>query len=150
PGGGVYAPPTGEELTFEEYCEMAGWELVAEHGPMKIFCNERENPVPLETQADLQVENIRRGSRRFRIADGVLGGIGWLIVIYFILSLYFDGVRTLSGGTGLFFVFIGLMLGIYGLVELITYQCWYRKAKANAQRDQSFTPTNGHPVISKT
>ena len=149
PGGGVYAPPTGEELTFEEYCEMAGWELAAEHGPMKIFCNERENPVPLETQADLQVENIRRGSRRFRIADGVLGGIGWLIVIYFILSLYFDGVRTLSGGTGLFFVFIGLMLGIYGLVELITYQCWYRKAKVNAQRDQSFTPTKGYPVIVK-
>ena len=150
PGGGVYAPPTGEELTFEEYCEMAGWELVAEHGAIKIFCNERENPVPLETQADLQVENIRRGSRRIRIADGVVGVIGWLIVIYFILSLYFDGVRTLSGGTGLFLVFIGLMLGIYGLVELITYQCWYRKAKANAQRDQSFTPTNGHPVISKT
>lgn len=149
PGGGVYAPPTGEELTFEEYCETAGWKLAAEHGAMKIFCNERENPVPLETQADLQVENIRRGSRRFRIADGVLGGIGWLIVIYFMLSLYFDGVRTLSGGTGLFLVFIGLMLGIYGLVELITYQCWYRKAKANAQRDQSFTPTKGYPVIVK-
>lgn len=149
PGGGVYAPPTGEELTFEEYCDTAGWKLAAEHGAMKIFCNERENPVPLETQADLQVENIRRGSRRFRIADGVLGGIGWLIVIYFMLSLYFDGVRTLSGGTGLFFVFIGLMLGIYGLVELITYQCWYRKAKVNAQRDQSFTPTKGYPVIVK-
>ena len=111
PGGGVYAPPTGEELTFEEYCEMAGWELAAEHGPMKIFCNERENPVPLETQADLQVENIRRGSRRIRIADGVVGVIGWLIVIYFILSLYFDGVRTLSGGTGLTLTFMGLMLG---------------------------------------
>ena len=150
PGGGVYAPPTGEELTFEEYCEMAGWELVAEHGAIKIFCNERENPVPLETQADIQVENIRRGSRRIRIADGVVGVIGWLIVIYFILSLYFDGVRTLSGGTGLFFVFIGLLLGIYGLVELITYQCWYQKAKINAQRDRSFTPTKGHPVISKT
>ena len=149
PGGGVYAPPTGEELTFEEYCEMAGWELAAEHGPMKIFCNERENPVPLETQADLQVENIRRGSRRIRIADGVVGVIGWLIVIYFILSLYFDGVRTLSGGTGLTLTFMGLMLGIYGVVEFITYQRWYRKAKVNAQRDQSFTPTKGHPAASK-
>ena len=144
PGGGVYAPPTGEELTFEEYCEMAGWELAAEHGAIKIFCNERENPVPLETQADIQVENIRRGSRRIRIADGVVGVIGWLIVIYFILSL----VRTLSGGTGLTLTFMGLMLGIYGVVEFITYQRWYRKAKVNAQRDQSFTPTKGHPAAS--
>ena len=32
PGSGVYAPPTGEELTFEEYCQIAGWELAAEHG----------------------------------------------------------------------------------------------------------------------
>lgn len=150
PGGGVYAPPTGEELTFEEYCEMAGWELAAEHGPMKIFCNERENPVPLETQADIQVENIRRGSRRVRIIDGTLGAIGWLILIYFMLNLYFDGVRTLSSGAGLFFAFVGLLLGIYGLVELITYQSWYQRAKANARRDLSFTPTKGHPVISKT
>lgn len=149
PGGGVYAPPTGEELTFEEYCEMAGWGLAAEHGPMKIFCNERENPVPLETQADIQVENIRKGSRRVRIIDGILAVIGWLMVIYFMLSLYFDGVRTLSSGWGFTLVFVGLMLGIYGLVEFITYQRWYRKAKANAQRDQSFTPTKGHPVISK-
>lgn len=149
PGGGVYAPPTGEELTFEEYCEMAGWELAAEHGPMKIFCNERVNPVPLETQADIQVENIRKGSRRFRIADGILGMIGWLLTIYFLLSLYFDGVRTLSGGSGLTLAFVGFMLGVYGFVEFITFRCWYKKAKANAQRDQSFTPTKGHPVISK-
>ena len=149
PGGGVYAPPTGEELTFEEYCEMAGWELAAEHGPMKIFCNERENPVPLETQADIQVENIRKGSRRFRIADGILGIIGWLLTIYFFLSLYFDGVRTLSEGSGLFLAFTGFMLGVYGFVEFITFWFWYKKAKANAQRDQSFTPTKGHPMISK-
>ena len=96
PGSGVYAPPTGEELTFEEYCQIAGWELAAEHGALKIFCNEREDPVPLETQADIQVENIRKGSRRFRIADGILGMIGWLLTIYFFLSLYFDGARTLS------------------------------------------------------
>lgn len=150
PGGGVYAPPTGEELTFEEYCQMAGWELAAEHGAMKIFCNERENPVPLETQADIQVKNIRKGSRRVRIADGILGMIGWLLTIYFFLSLYFDGARTLSDGSGLTLAFTGFMLGVYGLVEFITFRHWYKKAKANAKRDQSFTPTKGYPALPKT
>ena len=149
PGSGVYAPPTGEELTFEEYCQIAGWELAAEHGAMKIFCNERENPVPLETQADIQVKNIRNGSRRFRIADGILGMIGWLLTIYFFLSLYFDGARTLSDGSGLTLAFTGFMLGAYGSVEFITFRRWYKKAKANAKRDQSFTPTKGYPALSK-
>lgn len=149
PGGGIYTPPSGEELTFEEYCRLAGWELAAEYGTMKIFCNERENPVPLDTQADIQVENIRKGSRRFRIADGILGVIGWLITFYFLINLYFDGTRTLSSGTECILAFICCMMGIYAADEFITYQCWYKRAKINAERDQSFTPTKGHPLFMK-
>ena len=104
---------------------------------------------PWRTQADIQVENIRKGSRRFRIADGILGMIGWLLTIYFFLSLYFDGARTLSDGSGLTLAFTGFMLGVYGSVEFITFRRWYKKAKANARRDQSFTPTKGYPMISK-
>ncbi len=144
PGGGFYEPPTEGEMTFAEYCEEAGWELAAEYGVIKIFCNEREHPVPLETQADLQVQNIHLATQKMRISYGVIGVIAWLIGIWFLLSLAVNFTRQFSNAAGCFLGICGLSLGIYAAYYFIAYYIWYRKAERNASEDQMFTPTKGN------
>lgn len=147
PGIGAYTPLSGSEATFEEFCMEAGWELAAELRTMKIFKNERENPEPLESQADIQVENLHKACRMDRIFTLATGVVGWLIVLWFLISLYFNGAGVLSDRNGILFAVLMLSVGIYTADNLITYGRWYRRAKANAERDLSFTPTWSHRTV---
>ncbi len=144
PGGGIYGPVSEGEMTFEDYCAEAGWNLTAEHGEIKVFCNANEDPVPLETQADIQVENIREASERAVFIRAAAALIGWVGILWFLASAVFDSVKTLSSGLGCTWAVLFLCLGISSTDELITYYRWYKRAKANADRDQSFTPTWSH------
>ena len=147
PGVGAYTPLSGSEATFEEFCMEAGWELAAELRTMKIFKNERENPEPLESQADIQVENLHRACRKDQIFTLAAGVVGWLTVLWFLISLYFNGAGVLSDAKGILVAVLMLSVGIYTADDLITYRRWYHRAKANAERDLSFTPTWSHRPV---
>lgn len=146
-GGGYYEPPSEEEITFEEYCAEAGWELVAEYGVMKIFCNEREKPVPLETQADVQVQNTHLALRRMRINYGIVGVVGGIVGIWFLLCLLQNFAGQFSNGLGCTLGICGLSLAVYAASDFILYFLWYRKARKNAAENQSFTPTKGNRMV---
>lgn len=61
PKASEYDPePSEEQALFYEMCEHTGWKLVTTSAQMQIFCNEDENPVPIETDPCVDVENIRR------------------------------------------------------------------------------------------
>lgn len=139
--GKYYKPPSEGEKTFEEYCAAAGWNEVAEYGTMKIFCSKEESPVPLETQADVQVENIRRGTRKMRINYVCIGAIAWIVGLWFLFCLFMDFAGTVSSSLGCFLGICALSLGCYTVYDFVAYRRWYRRAAENAETTQTFTPT---------
>lgn len=56
--------PTEEQQAFNDFCEHSGWQLAASTMQMQVFYNENENPVPIETDPVLEVENIHRSVKK--------------------------------------------------------------------------------------
>ena len=57
PKASSFAPgPTEDQETFYEFCQHAGWVLAAEWAQLQMFYNERENPVPIETDPVMELE----------------------------------------------------------------------------------------------
>ena len=54
--------PSEKQKRFQDFCEHTGWELIASNIQMQIFCNRRENPIPIETEPEIEVENIHKRS----------------------------------------------------------------------------------------
>ena len=65
PAADAFAPhPSEKQKRFQEFCEHTGWELIASNVQMQIFCNRRENPIPIETDPVIEVENIHKSVKK--------------------------------------------------------------------------------------
>ena len=56
-------PTVGEEL-YQEFVEYSGWHFVASNAQMQIFCTEEENPMPIETDPMVELQNIHRAVKK--------------------------------------------------------------------------------------
>ena len=65
PAADAFDPhPSEKQKRFQEFCEHTGWELIASNAQMQIFCNRRENPIPIETDPVIEVENIHKSVKK--------------------------------------------------------------------------------------
>ena len=52
--------PSENQKRFQDFCAYTGWVLAAANAQMQIFYNENENPIPIETDAKIEVETIHK------------------------------------------------------------------------------------------
>lgn len=151
PKASEYQPePSEEQQTLFDYCEMAGWKLIATVAQMQIFCNEQEEPLPVETDAGVQVEIISCAMKKsFLPAQFLLLFLGcaqgWLFLGRFFnhpISVLTDSTAQLSG-------ICWAMVILLSCVELVNYFLWLRKAREAAKRDGSFVATRSFPILQK-
>lgn len=136
PDASVYDPaPTEEQQRMEEYCSRDGWTLAARWGQMQIFYNERENPIPIETDPITQVEIVHRTMRKSMLTNR-------MIMILVVLSqlglavwqLQREPVEFLSRpfSVYIFFAWVSLLLAFGS--EISIYFRWHRKAVRLAEQ----------------
>ena len=136
--------PTGEQKMFHDFCEHSGWIFVTNSAQMQIFYNERENPVPIETEPALELETIHRAAKKnFLPAYFVLLAISLLNGVLFISRLMGDPIGLLSSAASLFTGFALTMLLLLCIAELSRYFSWRSKARKAAERDE-FLETSGN------
>lgn len=148
PQNSQYAPePSEEQLTFQDFCAHTGWELAAAFGPHQFYYNEKEDPVPIQTDPEIELAQIGKAFRRalpIYIAFLLLGlymGCSWL------WTLVNRPIDLLSSAGNLFTGVCWALLFIFFAADLTTYLLWRRKAKAAAQLGE-FVPTHGcHRVM---
>ena len=64
PGASEFDPkPSEKQLEKEELCAQDGWRLVLRWDVMQIFCTDREDAVPIDTDPVPQVDTIHRTMR---------------------------------------------------------------------------------------
>ena len=56
--------PTEEQQAFNEFCEHSGWNLATQTVQMQVFYNENDDPVPIETDPGLELENLHRYAKK--------------------------------------------------------------------------------------
>ncbi len=145
----LYDPkPTEGELTFQEYCKEAGWIMAASNAQLQIFFNEDPDAIPLETDPEVQIENIHAaGKKSFLLYDYLYLGLAILQVGVQLLSRIDDPIPLLTRmdipvASGIWFI-----LGILMVIDLLNYYHWRKKALRLARETGGFLPTKGTPWI---
>ncbi len=135
PGASALDPgPSQQQLDKEDYCAQAGWHLVLRWDAMQIFCTDREDAVPLETDPVPQVANIRQTMRK-NMLTGQLVGIAAILWFLFLQLSQFrrDPVEYFSSTVHLMILPIWLLDLFASLFQLFVFFRWQKKAKQAAQ-----------------
>lgn len=126
--------PSEELLDFREFCAHTGWELVGSHLNLQIFRNTRENPVPIDTDPVMEVENIHCSMKNV-----VLRFTRYSILLYVFqlfsqyLSYVGNPVKFLSSGFRITFCCIYAVLHMLSMLRLGIYYRWLFQARKQAQ-----------------
>lgn len=129
--------PTREQQEFHDFCAQTGWVLAARSAQMQVFCNEREDPVPLETDPAVEVQTIRSAARRSYLPVWfTLLLIAALDCGLFVSRLLGDPVGLLASALNLFTGFTWLLLFLLCVLELGGYFVWSRRASRAAERGE--------------
>ena len=140
--------PTDEQQTFNDFCEHAGWKLAASTMQMQVFYNEAENPIPIETDPALEIENIHRKIKKTVFPSYfLLVFCSFLLGASFIGTLLGDPVYLLSSARKMFTGAWSVITLSYALHELLSYYTWRKKAFRMAQQGE-FLETHGHRALS--
>ena len=135
--------PSEGELTFHDFCERTGWKLAASSAQLQVFCNEREDPVPIETDPATEVDTLHRAARRgFLPAYFLLLAVALLMGWMLIGQLLNDPVRLLASPVSLFSGFTWVLLLMICAVELISYYRWRARAKKAAEHGEFLATPN--------
>lgn len=139
--------PSDKQLEKESLCAQDGWRLVLRWDAMQIFCTDREDAVPIETDPIPQVENIHRTMKKKLLTGQLFALVVILWYLYLQISqLRQDPVDYLSSTGHLFTAPVWLLLLLVILLEIGTYFRWRRKAEQAAE-EGIFLPVRANPWL---
>lgn len=144
-----FAPEPGEELLrFREFCDHSGWTFVAEAAQMQIFCNSSPDPVPIETDALLEIDSIHRGVKKQLLPAYItLMACALLEMALYYYQLFDSPSRLLRSNFALFSLLCWPIIFAMCALEVFTYFHWRKKALAAATLDGGFVPTRSNRNI---
>lgn len=141
--------PQEGQMIYQDYSAHTGWKFICSSAQMQIFCNEEENPVPLETDPAVEVQTIHKAAKKaFLLSYYILLAIAVLDTALFISRLLGDPIGLLSSTTQLSTGFCWALLFLLCVVELGGYYRWRRKAIKAAENGE-FLDTRSHTLFQK-
>lgn len=132
------------ESSLIDFCEHAGWKHAASNSQMQIFYSELENPVPIDTDAALEVEQIHASMKKsllFVNALLILVGVFQLALFGMRMSSY--PLAILTSNLSLVGILCALLVVLACSIEMAGYFRWLKRARAAAELDGSFVETRG-------
>jgi hypothetical protein len=122
---------TSEQLEYLEFCGRTGWYLVTAERRMLILANPAAHPIPIETDPQMQLENIHKSVKKQHIS--LLLTYIAMGLLYFIMAAHTGIVDSVSGTSITFFLPMGIWYCAQGLPDIIGYYLWRKKANAAAE-----------------
>ena len=134
PKASEFDPEPGEgQKDLYAFCEQAGWKFIAQTAQLQIFYNEEEKPVPIETDAGVELENIHKSAKgNFLIAQSVLALCALLQLGIVVADFKRDPLYVIGSNSRLFGLICWIGVLIMCLTEMVGYCFWYHKAKKAA------------------
>jgi len=137
------AGASDQQIMYQEFCAYSGWKLVAYSAQLQIFCNEEEDPIPIETDPVIELENIHATAKKVYLPAYYMllpvGILPWLTIGFAWNS---DPVHFLSTNIYLVNILTSVITLLLCFTELIGYYRWRRKASLLAEEGE-FVPTRG-------
>lgn len=135
PKADLYDPEPGEEeQTFRDFCAHGGWTLAASNAQMQIFYTEAENPIPIETDPVIEVENIHASMKKSMLpGNWMLLGVAVLNLVSLGFTFHSTPLRLLSSNLSLFMFLFWIVYLVLQLIQIAGYYRWRRRAVAAAE-----------------
>lgn len=121
---------TTDQSEYLEYCARTGWYLVATERRMMILASQEEHPIPIETDPQIQLENIHKSVKK-QYLSYVIPYIA-LGLCFFALAYAYGIIKLLTSAYPMFLLLMGIWYCTQGLPDAIGYYIWRHKAKAAA------------------
>ena len=126
--------PSEEQLTFHDFCAHTGWKLACTWHQLQVFYNEKESPIPLDTDPIMEVDTLHRACKKnFLPTHYIMFALSLIMTYYFCAGVYLDPIGLLSSSSRLVTQFAYVCLFLISSVELFTYFTWYRRARKAAE-----------------
>ena len=145
-----FAPDGAEELEqLKEYGAWSGWKHAARwNGKLQVFYNEDPDPIPMETDAAVQLENIHKAMKKtMLVGNTLLAGLAVLQLLMQGKSFFKRAADTFCDYSqiSLFTAWVFLLIAV--LLPVFKYLFWYGKAKKTAA--EGFLPDSsaGHTAV---
>ena len=138
PKASEFDPEPGEgQKQFQDFCAHTGWICAMTCAQMQVFYNSRENPAPIETEPELELEMIHAAAKKSYLPSHALllllsllnGGL-------FVQTLLDNPIRLLASASSLFTGFAWLMVFLLCIHETGGYFWWLKKARQAAARGE--------------
>ena len=127
--------PSEGQKTLQDFCACAGWELVCTAAQMQIFSNTQEDPTPIETEPELELEAIRASAKKSFLPSYILLlFFGLLQTVFFVSNALGDPINLFSSPAKLFSGLCFFLLALLCAAELVTYLRWLHRAEACAKQ----------------
>lgn len=102
-----------DKKEYLELCAASGWQFVCAYKNMVIFINEQENPLPLKTDPEVELDLIHRSFLKHDLPKSIFSFVFFMIAFFYLLfsdtaSKSVDLVLVFS----LFFLFILLLISL--------------------------------------
>ncbi|MBQ2903249.1 MAG: DUF2812 domain-containing protein [Clostridia bacterium] len=120
---------------YLELCAASGWQFVCAYKNMVIFLNEKENPLPLETDPEVELASIHKSVLKHSLPKTILA-----FALFTTMFFYLSFSDTVSKGNEILLA-VFAVLSIYTVMDFCGYLRWHKKAIAAAATGE-FSRTN--------
>lgn len=125
--------PSEKQQRFLDFCAHTGWELVSSNAQLQIFCNRADHPIPIETDPEIELQNIHASVKKTFLPVYILNMILPLMQFgLFFQRLRWDPIGELASTPALISLALYAILLFFAVSSLGMYLGWYRKAKKAA------------------
>ncbi len=139
--------PSQEQQRFFDFCRETGWQPVCTWFQMQVFCNAQENPTPVNTEPELEVEALHKACKvSFLRSYRILFVLSLLLSLMFFSSLVSDTLRLIASPAALTFGACSLILLVQCSAELLSYGRWHKRAKKAAQYGMFLDTPSTHGI----
>ncbi len=135
PGATAFDPaPSDGQQRFLDFCEHTCWELISSNIQLQIFCNRHENPIPIETDPVIELENIHASVKKTFLPSYVMNVILGFIHLGLTYQRFSnDPVGELANTASLLSLLFWILLIFSSAAQIFMYYRWLHKARAAAQ-----------------
>lgn len=125
--------PSEKQQRFQDFCAHTGWELVDSSAQLQIFCNRAQTPIPIETDPEIELQNIHRSVKKSFLPAYLMNMFLPLMQFgLFFQRLSWDPIGELSSAPALLSLVLYAILLFFAVSSLWMYLRWYRRAKKAA------------------
>ena len=135
--------PTEEQQDFVSFCNHTGWELVAEKGEAKFFCNENLEATPIDTDPITELKSIKKSCKmNVEFLYGIYVFNGMIQLFFSVFHFFINKIDFMANNCKLVLLPWSIFVLVVSSGELIRYHVWLHKATKVAEEGR-FVPTKG-------